>query len=322
MLHLTPLSRHIFVLEIKLKLKYKKHKDMERDIINIDEEKCNGCGLCIPNCHEGALQIVDGKARLISDLMCDGLGACIGHCPQGAIKMEKREAQPYDEILVMEEMIEKGKNTVIAHLKHLKDHNEHTYVKQAMEFLKQNEAKLNFALNEVVLAVFETQAAPANAKPSGGCGGGCPGSAAMDFRPVVEEKEIPTGEQPSALRQWPVQMHLINPTASYFINSDLLLAADCTAFALGGFHGNLLKDKSLAIACPKLDAGHDVYISKLIRLIEEAKINTMTVAIMEVPCCGGLIQMAKTAIAQASRKIPLKLIVVGIKGEILKEEWV
>ena len=296
---------------------------MERDIINIDEEKCNGCGLCIPNCHEGALQIVDGKARLISDLMCDGLGACIGHCPQGAIKMEKREAQPYDEVLVMEEMIEKGKNTVIAHLKHLKDHNEHGYVKQAMEFLKQNEDKLNFALNEVVVAVFDAQPIPSKPKSAGGCGGGCPGSASMDFRPVIETQDsIPTGNQPSALRQWPVQMHLINPVASTFINADLLLAADCTAFALGGFHGELLKDKALAIACPKLDQGHDVYINKLIRLIDEAKINTMTVAIMEVPCCGGLIQMAKTAIAQSSRKIPLKLIIVGIQGDILKEEWV
>lgn len=295
---------------------------MERDIINIDEEKCNGCGECIPNCHEGALQIVDGKARLISDLMCDGLGACIGHCPQGAIKMEKREAQAYDEILVMKEMIEKGKNTVIAHLKHLKDHNEHTFVKQAMEFLKQNENILSFSLNEVVTAVFEAQTIPSQTKAEGGCGGGCPGSASMDFRPVIENNEEPTGNQASALRQWPVQMHLINPTASYFINSDLLLAADCTAFALGGFHGDLLKGKSLAIACPKLDQGHEIYINKLIRLIDEAKINTMTVAIMEVPCCGGLIQMAKTAIAQASRKIPLKLIIVGIQGQIIKEEWV
>lgn len=295
---------------------------MERDIINIDEEKCNGCGLCIPNCHEGALQIVDGKARLISDLMCDGLGACIGHCPQGAIKMDKREAQAYDEIIVMQEMIVKGKNTVIAHLKHLKDHNEHRYVKQAMEWLKQNESKLNFVLNEVVMAVFDVQEMPAKAKSSGSCSGGCPGSAAMDFRPITKNKEAVSGEQPSALRQWPVQMHLINPTSSFFISSDLLLAADCTAFALGGFHGNLLKGKSLAIACPKLDQGQDIYVEKLIRLIDEAKINTMTVAIMEVPCCGGLIQMAKKAIASASRKIPLKLIVVGMQGDIIKEEWV
>lgn len=296
---------------------------MERDIINIDEEKCNGCGLCIPNCHEGALQIVDGKAVLISDLMCDGLGACIGHCPQGAIKMEKREAMPYDEILVMKEMISKGKNTVIAHLKHLKEHNEHTYVKQAMEFLKQNEDELNFSLNEVVAAVFEAQAIPAKQKSAGGCGGSCPGSAPMDFRPVgIADNKEPVGNQASALTQWPVQMHLINPTSSFFINSDLLLAADCTAFALGGFHGDLLKGKSLAIACPKLDQGQDIYISKLVRLIDEAKINTMTVAIMEVPCCGSLLQMAKAALAQASRKIPLKLIIVGIQGSILKEEWV
>jgi ferredoxin len=306
-------------LELNQKLNY---TDMERDIINIDDEKCNGCGLCIPNCHEGALQIVDNKARLVSDLMCDGLGACIGHCPQGAITMEKREAQPYDEILVMEEMIGKGKNTLIAHLKHLKDHNEHVYVKQGMEWLKQNEDKLDFILNDVVMAVFDAQAMPAKAKAAGGCGGACPGSVEMDFRPVTKKAEVQSGKQASALGQWPVQMHLINPTASYFISSDLLLAADCTAFALGGFHGELLKGKSLAIACPKLDHNQEIYMQKLVRLIEEAKINTMTVAIMEVPCCGGLIQMAQKAVATANRKIPLKLIVVGIQGEIIKEEWV
>ena len=126
----------------------------------------------------------------------------------------------------------------------------------------------------------------------------------------------------SELRQWPVQMHLINPSASYFQNSDLLLAADCVAFAMGNFHQKMLKGKSLAIACPKLDQGQGVYTDKLVALIEQARINTLTVAIMQVPCCGGLLQMAKNAVAQANRKIPVKLLVISIEGEILKEEWV
>jgi hypothetical protein len=124
------------------------------------------------------------------------------------------------------------------------------------------------------------------------------------------------------LQQWPVQLHLINPASSLFQNTDMVLAADCAAFAMGDFHNRVLKGKTLAIACPKLDQGQDVYMNKLVRLIEEARINTLTVVIMEVPCCGGLLQMAKTAIDQCNRKIPLKLMVVSTDGRILKEDWV
>ncbi|MGE5419230.1 MAG: 4Fe-4S ferredoxin, partial [Chloroflexota bacterium] len=130
------------------------------------------------------------------------------------------------------------------------------------------------------------------------------------------------GDQPSELRQWPVQMHLVNPGASYFRDSDLLFAADCAAFSLGGFHSKFLKGKSLAIACPKLDHGAEVYIDKLVSMIDNAKINTITVMMMEVPCCGGLLQMVKAAMARASRKVPVKKIIVGISGEVLQEEWV
>ncbi len=129
-------------------------------------------------------------------------------------------------------------------------------------------------------------------------------------------------EQPSELRQWPVQMHLVNPNAPYFRNADLLLAADCVAFSMGGFHSNHLKGKSLAIACPKLDQGTDSYVEKLTAMIDIAKVNTITVMMMEVPCCGGLQQMVRTALANSSRKVPLKKIIVGIKGEVLQEEWV
>jgi ferredoxin len=136
-----------------LKIKY---NNMKRDILKIDEELCNGCGECVPNCVEGALQVIDGKVRLVSELMCDGLGACIGHCPEGAITIESREAEPYDEIKVMEQMKDKGKNTIIAHLKHLKNHGEREYVQQGVSYLKEHRAELNFNLDEVIHEVHNT----------------------------------------------------------------------------------------------------------------------------------------------------------------------
>jgi len=306
---------------------------MKRDILKIDEELCNGCGQCVPNCHEGALQVIDGKVRMVSELMCDGLGACIGHCPEGAITIERREAEPYSEIKVMEQMKNKGKNTVIAHLKHLKDHGETGYVQEGVKYLKENHNELNFNLDEVINEVHNhgkimTSAVPEAAMLSGVAGshhghngGGCPGSRAM----VIERNEPDNFKEESGkseLRQWPVQMHLINPNAPYFRNSDLLLAADCVAYSLGGFHSRYLKGRSLAIACPKLDHGMDIYLEKIKALIEVAKVNTITVMIMEVPCCGGLLQMVKSASASASRKVPVKLMIVGITGDVLREEWV
>jgi len=211
---------------------------MQREIIKIDEEKCTGCGECVPNCHEGALQVIDGKVRLVSELMCDGLGACIGHCPEDAITIEKREALPYDEI---------------------------------------------------------TAPAPVS---------------------------VMTAETPSQLTHWPVQMHLINTNSPVYRGADLLLAADCVAFSLGSFHQTFLKNRSLAIACPKLDHGTETYIDKLVALIDIAKVNTITVMMMEVPCCGGLLQMVRSAIARATRKVPVKAVIVSIDGKILKDEWI
>ena len=155
--------------------------------------------------------------------------------------------------------------------------------------------------------------------------GGCPGASAMDFRKQSNEfsiAETTITEIKSELRQWPVQMHLINPMASYFQNSDVVLAADCVAFSMGNFHQNYLKGKSLAIACPKLDSNKDIYVEKLVAMIDQAKINTLTVMIMEVPCCGGLVQMVKLAQSQATRKVPVKQVMVGIRGDILQEDWV
>jgi len=293
---------------------------MKRDIIKIDEEKCTGCGDCVPNCHEGALQIIDGKVRLVSELMCDGLGACIGHCPEGAITIEQREAEPYDELKVMEAMVGKGFNTVVAHLRHLREHNETFYLKQGMGYLIEHEAALSFAIQNVKDAVHQIVAHAKN--PS--CGGGCPGSQTVvfdpsSFRPVGNMQTVPAASQ---LRQWPVQMHLINPAAVYFQGSDLLVAADCSAFSLGDFHSNWLKNRSLVIACPKLDQGKEIYLKKLMDLIEQSNVNTITVLIMEVPCCGGLLQLVQMAVQRSVRKVPVKAVTVSIKGEILNEQWV
>jgi len=301
---------------------------MKRDILKIDEDLCNGCGQCVPNCHEGALQVIDGKVRLVSELMCDGLGACIGHCPEGAITIEKREAEAYNEIRVMEQMKDKGKNTVIAHLKHLKDHGETGFLQEGVSYLKIHREVLNFNLDEVMTEVHNhgkipvTQPQP-QPQPHIHQGGGCPGSKMMVIdKPAAHETNALATEQPSELRQWPVQMHLLNPNAPYFRGADLLFAADCVAFSMGGFHSGHLKGKSLAIACPKLDHGTETYVEKLTAMIDIAKINTITVMMMEVPCCGGLLQMVKTALAAASRKVPVKKLIVGIKGEVLLEEWV
>lgn len=317
---------------------------MKRTIIKIDEDLCNGCGNCIPNCHEGALQIIDGKARLISDLFCDGLGACIGHCPEGAISLEEREAEPYDEIKVMELMVPKGRNTILAHLEHLRDHNEEELLRQAIEYIKTNNIDMSPGAAssaptspKAFQNLVEARASVATPKASG-CGGGCPGSAPIDFKIDLDQvekatveitpeatapsMEAPAADAPSELRQWPVQLHLLNPQAGYFKNADVLLAADCVAFAAGNFHSKYLKGKTLAIACPKLDSNKESYIEKITSMITNSNINTLSVLMMEVPCCGGLIQMAKVARQMSGKNIPIKKTVVGLQGEVLTEEWV
>lgn len=293
-------------------------KSMIREIVKIDEELCNGCGLCIPNCHEGALQIIDGKARLISELLCDGLGACIGHCPEGAISIEKREAVPYNEIEVLKEMVEKGKNTVIAHLKHLKEHNETGFLSDGINFLEENRDELDFDMDEVLDEILDNKPVTAAACASGGC----PGSKTVSFSPKNIMVSPLSNNQPSQLTHWPVQLHLINPLAANFQNADLLIAADCTAFSVGNFHSKWLVNKSLIIACPKLDHGAESYINKIAMLIEKAKVNTITVMMMEVPCCGGLLRLVEEARQMCSRRVPVKAIVMSIRGELLSEEWV
>ena len=287
---------------------------MKRKIVQIDEEKCNGCGDCIPECQEGALQIIDEKARLISDLFCDGLGACLGHCPEDAITIIEREAEPYDELKVMEMIVPKGRNTILAHLEHLRDHNEVDFLNEAIEYLNKN----NIDMSKEGFEEKKESPAPA-------CG--CPGSATMDFN--VDKEEVDQTSQPasdpmnvpSELRQWPVQMHLVNPQAPYFRNADVVLTADCVPFAMGNFHARFLKDKSLAIACPKLDASQESYVEKLTSMIKDSMINSLTVIMMEVPCCGGLLGMAEAARQQAGRNVPIKRIVVSLQGEVLQDDW-
>ena len=228
---------------------------MKRTIIKIDEALCNGCGACITGCHEGALQLIDGKAVLISDVYCDGLGACIGECPVGAITLEEREAEPFVEPRPVQQE------------------------KPAVQ--------------------------------------GCPGSV---MREINHGKTANHGfPQPSELRQFPVQLHLLNPRAPFLKGANLLLAADCTAFASGEFHSRFLKGKMLAIACPKLDSDIQSYINKLVEMIDVAQIETLTVLIMEVPCCSGLANIARIACEQAKRKIPVTTVTLSLTGEVIGE---
>jgi len=276
---------------------------VKRQIIKIDAQKCNGCGLCIPNCPEGAIQIIDNKARLISDLFCDGLGACIGHCPQGAITIEEREAKAYDEKKVMENIVRQGKNVIKAHLEHLKDHNQFELLKEALDFLK--EKKIEIPIKEE---------SPLATDENADCG--CLGSKVMDFRKdkIAPTKQMPFSKTDSQLRQWPVQIKLVPVKASYFENADLLIAADCVPFAYADFHLDLLKDKILLVGCPKLDdAGF--YQEKITEILKNNSIKSVTCAHMEVPCCFGLVGIIKSAISASVKNIPFKEITISIKGE-------
>lgn len=240
-----------------------------RKIIKIDESKCDGCGLCAGACHEGAIAIVDGKARLISDSYCDGLGDCIGECPQGAISFEMREAAPYDEAAVKERMSARQK------------------------------------------------AAAAEEKLP--CG--CPGTMA---RQLKTDAAKPAGEakkerraQESELRNWPVQLKLVPVQAPYLEGAELLVAADCTAFAYPGFHSDILPGKVCLVGCPKLDDA-DSYVGKLAEIIKLNKVPQIDVAYMEVPCCGGLVKLVEKAIIQSSEAVTLNLIKISLDGKILE----
>jgi NAD-dependent dihydropyrimidine dehydrogenase PreA subunit len=246
---------------------------MIRKIVVIDADKCNGCGLCVPSCAEGAITIVDGKAVLAADNLCDGLGACLGECPQDAIRIIEREADGFDEAAVE---------------KHL------------------NAARPDSAGSKASHAPHHHAA-----------GGGCPGSRVMSFAAETAQNSAPSpeGQKPSELRQWPVQLHLVPPTAPYFQNADLLVAADCAPFAYAGFHRDFMAGKALVVGCPKLD-DLNVYQQKLTEIFRNSTIKSVTVVRMEVPCCGGIVAVTKKALADSGKDIPFSEVTIGIKGEI------
>lgn len=233
-----------------------------RKIVKIDEEKCNGCGACVPRCAEGALKIIDGKARLVSEVYCDGLGACLGECPVGAITIEERPADEFDE------------RAVERHL-HEEEHGEETLA----------------------------------------CG-----CSSAQVQELIEHEPVTSGpsvHQPSTLRHWPVQLTLVPIRAPFLQGADVLLAAHCTAFAYGGFHQDFLKDNALLIACPKLD-DIEAHLEKLTQLVAHSGLKSLTVLHMEVPCCSGLVYLAKKAIEASGRKIPLTEITIGVRGDIIE----
>lgn len=273
---------------------------MKRDVIKINEEKCTGCGECIPGCPEGALQVIEGKARLISDLFCDGLGACIGNCPQGAIEVEQREAEPYDENKVMDNIIRGGPSVIMAHLKHLSDHGQKDLLNQAVDFLKER---------NIDIPDYEKGA-------SFECA--CPGSMAVDLSQKPETENEPQIRVSPELRNWPVQLQLLNPNAPYFKNADILISADCAPFAYANFHQEFLKDKVLIILCPKLDKTIDIYVDKLTEIFQKQDINSISIVHMEVPCCSGIEVIVRRALEKAQKDIPLKDYTISISGEIIQ----
>lgn len=273
---------------------------MKRKIIKIDENLCNGCGVCIPDCPEGALQVIDGKARLISDLFCDGLGACIKTCPTGAMTTEEREAEAYDEFKVMANVVKGGRNVIKAHLKHLKEHDEKTFFEQALTFLIQN----GYDIPEI------------EDKPLA-CG--CPGMMQKDLSKEKnkDNKTFQAINMQSELNNWPIQLKLMNPNAPYLKNADLVIAADCSAFAYPNFHQKFLKDKVLMMLCPKLDNDLDLYVEKLAAIFKNHDINSITIVHMEVPCCGGVEMIVKEALQKADKNIIIKDYTISLNGEII-----
>lgn len=247
-----------------------------RKIISIDEDLCIGCGQCIVDCAEGALEIVDGKAKLVRESHCDGLGACIGNCPTGALTLIEREAPEFE---------------------------------LPGEGAAYNVPNTGGAMNTEIGHKLKNQSNETNSGHTG-----CPGAQSRQFTRVSQETSI-LSDCASALSHWPIQLHLVNFDAPQFQGVDLLLAADCSAFACGEFHSKLLKGKSLVIACPKLDnpAG---YLEKLCALLQRAKPKSVSVVRMEVPCCRGITQWILQARQQSGADTPIEEVIISIEGEI------
>ncbi len=258
-----------------------------RNVIHIDEEKCDGCGQCAIACAEGAIEIVDGKARLVSERYCDGLGACLGECPQGAITVEQREADDYDVAATRQHLQSIGRDPAAAH----DPGAEHENPEDELPCGCPGSAAREFT--------------PAAAQTA------CPGSAARAFAPSAGQGRA---AQPSALGQWPVQLTLVPPDAPYFQGADLLVTADCVPYAYADYHADLLAGKAVVVACPKLDNAA-AHLAKLAAILSASDIRSITVAIMEVPCCGGLVPLVTRALAESGKSIPLEVITIGVRGE-------
>ncbi len=266
---------------------------MVRRIIQINEDKCNGCGACASACHEGAIGMVNGKAKLLRDDYCDGLGDCLPTCPTGAIKFVEREAAAYDEEAVKENM-----------------------KKRAAQGKDGKPAVSETAVSAAASEHVAPQAGAAS-QPTGGC----PGSRMRMLRQQAEKEDVLAGEinlvkaPASQLAQWPCQIKLVPTNAPYFNGAKLLIAADCTAYAYANMHQEFMRGKVTIIGCPKLD---DIdYSEKLTTIIRDNDIKEVTIVRMEVPCCGGLEMAAKKAIQESGKFIPWQVVTISIDGKKL-----
>lgn len=302
---------------------------MIREIVTIDEELCDGCGLCVPACHEGALKIVNGKARLVADVYCDGLGACLGHCPRGAIKIERREAEEFDEAAVERHL---AQDKTVAKPETLGCPSQHLPSTVA--------SRGNGSGNPVSQATkHELKPVEPSAHQPHHHAGGCPGSRFTRFeRPIDRLKACPTVDdrlridhtqpeqaagpretapaQISELTHWPVQLRLLSPEAPVLTEAKLLVAADCVPVAYPDFHRDFLRDRAVVIACPKLDDPRG-YVEKLEAMIRRNNLREITVVHMEVPCCQGILNMVFEALQRAEACVPVVDVVIGIRGEVL-----
>jgi len=254
----------------------------KRKIIRIDEEKCTGCGLCVPNCAEGALKIVDGKAKLVKEIYCDGLGACLGHCPEGAISIEERESAAFNQ----------------------------EATKKHLEELKKSQSKdLPCGCPGTAVKTIKKRTTPVRRSP---CLDGDEGGS---HEPRNTNHESRTTDHELELTNWPVQLMLVPVEAPFLKNADLLISADCVPFSYPDFHRDFLKGKALVVGCPKLDAA-SIYEEKLAEMFKLNDIKSITVVHMEVPCCFGLIHIVKEALRLSGKEIPLKEVTIGIKGDV------
>lgn len=293
---------------------------MKRDIIKIDEDKCTGCGICVEGCHEGALQIIDGKARLVNEIFCDGLGACINDCPEDAITIERKEAEPYDETVTIERLLAKSDNTVIAHLLHLYHYDAKDFYKEGVEYLKnQKRFDLITKIGEEIEKSEKKSPAVTIAHAHSHAGGGCPGSASQSFAPPKSPAPTHSGHSDniSELTHWPVQLHLVSPSAGFFKAPELVVMSTCGPIASANVHRDYLSGRPVVIACPKLDRT-DPYREKLAAIINEGGMRKLIVVRMEVPCCGGLTQIVKDARELSGRDdLIIEEHTLSLQGELI-----